>query len=118
MSNEKSKRFSEIRKDLGLSQKDFGKALDISQNYVSSIENGSRNISSKLLEKLENVYDINPTWLMTGREEMYTSVLDKTNADNELKYIARMYKQLDPDSRNVIKSMLENSLKLLKKREP
>jgi len=45
-----------IRKALGLSQAEFAERLGISQEMVSQIEKGKKNISFDLVEKLRNVF--------------------------------------------------------------
>jgi len=45
-----------IRKALGLSQAEFAERLDISQEMVSQIEKGKKNISFDLIEKVRNAF--------------------------------------------------------------
>ena len=45
-------RIKELRTELGLSQEAFAFKAGIDRTYVSDVENGRRNISAELLEKI------------------------------------------------------------------
>jgi len=66
-----SQRFKEVRKTIGLGQAEFAKRANISQSQVSSVENGSRNITPAILIALEDAYNVNRKWVETGEGEMF-----------------------------------------------
>jgi SOS-response transcriptional repressor LexA len=53
-----AEKFQQIWKNSGLSCKDFGKTLEISESYVSNIVRGARKPSREVLERLAQVYDV------------------------------------------------------------
>lgn len=70
-------RFRLIRKMLDLGQKDFAKQAGIVQSIVSEIENGKKNISPAILLSLEDTFNVNRRWILTGEGEMF---LPESNA--------------------------------------
>ena len=45
-------RIKELRKELGLSQEALGYEADVDRTYVTDVENGRRNVSMEILERL------------------------------------------------------------------
>lgn len=50
-------RVEELRKDLGMNQEDFSKAIRVSRQTVSSIENGKYNPSLELAFAIADFFD-------------------------------------------------------------
>jgi len=51
-------RIKELRHELGLSQEALGNKAGVDRTYVTDVENGRRNISVELLEKLINALEV------------------------------------------------------------
>lgn len=64
-------RFKLVRKTLELSQKDLGKKLGISENFVSAIEYGNKTVPPKIFPHLIEL-NVNLNWLLFGKGEMFT----------------------------------------------
>ncbi|MCD8030866.1 MAG: helix-turn-helix transcriptional regulator [Bacteroides sp.] len=63
-------RLKEIRKDLNLSQEEFSERLGLKQGSYSDIERGkTKNISGTILRLIENLYGVNPDWIISGEGE-------------------------------------------------
>jgi len=60
-------RLQEFRKAAGLSQGDAAKALGINRSYLSLVESGKRGVSSKMLRKFSQAYDIPYSSLLMAR---------------------------------------------------
>ena len=43
-------RVRELRENLGKSQEDFAKSLDLSRNFINQVENGKKNLSSRSIK--------------------------------------------------------------------
>lgn len=69
-----NERIAMIRKQAGLSQDDFGKALNISRNYVWMIEKGDRVPSDRTIVDICREFNVNETWLRTGEGEMHKNL--------------------------------------------
>lgn len=114
-------RLKAIRIQLNLSQEEFGSRIGIkSRAHISSLENGSRNITDRIIKDLVSVYNVNEEWLRTGNKDLKpfneseTFSLDefaqkRNMSDIDLKII-KAYLELDPDVRKVILSTFKNAL--------
>lgn len=70
MQEEIKDRVISIRKGSGMTQEEFGKELNLSQNYVWMLESGKRAPSARTITDLCNKFQVNETWLRTGEGEM------------------------------------------------
>jgi len=71
MANNIGERIKLIRKNKGLSQKDFAKKLNLTQGFLSNIEKGRHNPTAEVLNRIANTCDINGHWLLTGEGNMF-----------------------------------------------
>lgn len=129
-----NERFKELRKELGLTQSEFGKILGLSTSGVSDIESGRRNVTEQHLIMLSNYKKkmINIEWLRTGDGEMfrelpeedevaaYVSDLLEDDEGNPLysiiKEIMHTYSELTPKSQEVIRDFSAQLLKNIKEK--
>lgn len=61
-------KLKESRKSRGLTQVEVCKILFVDQNTLSLFENGHRLPRIDMIEKLANLYDVNPAWLVGWSE--------------------------------------------------
>lgn len=61
-----NERLKEIRKELGITQKEFADTLGITQGSYSLYESQSRTLKDYMLKSLAERYGINPNWISTG----------------------------------------------------
>ncbi len=55
----------------GLSQEEFGKRIGIeSRGHISSLENGVKNITDRIINDVCREFNINEEWIRTGKGEM------------------------------------------------
>lgn len=100
MLEEIGERLRKQRKIMGLTQEQTAELLEISQTYYGEIERGNRRLS---IERILMVYDkmgLDPTYLLTGEEQMSTEALqivkecpkDKRSDLNQiLLYLSKLY---------------------------
>ena len=62
-------RFRAARKAIRISQKEMARALDVSANYISEVENGKANPGLDFFFKLESKYNISVGYLLLGKDE-------------------------------------------------
>jgi len=93
-----NERLKLIRQNLGLSQQKLAEELGLQRNIVADVERGKvKNPNFKLLRKLEEKYNINPDWLLTGEGEMYKTqkgginVAEKLENAVEINYLPEVY---------------------------
>ena len=81
-----NQRVKEVRKRLRLLQVDFCRSLDISQPYLSEVENGKDKrgkplqVSEEIRRKLWDVYNVNISWLMAGGEDSEMFLTEKKSS--------------------------------------
>ena len=63
-------RIKELRKSLGLTQKDFGERLGVQANTITSYESGVRTPNNSMILAICREYGVSETWLRTGEGEM------------------------------------------------
>lgn len=128
-------RFKELRLNCDKSQEEFGKVLGLTKSGVSDIERGKRNVTEQHLIMLSNWKEkrVNIEWLRTGRGDMflklpeedevaaYVSDLLEDDGSNPLfqiiKEIMHTYKELSPQSQEVLCDFSAKVLKNLKEKE-
>ena len=113
-------RIRKIRKDFGLTQKEFADRLGIKQNTVATYEIGKTNVGEAVITSICREFNVNEEWLRYGTGEMYRKkdtafselIAEIDYSDDEfLKNIISAYMGLDEDSkqalRKIAKSMAE-----------
>ena len=70
-------RIREVRKSKRLTQKMFGRRLDIKQPQLSRYERGISEPDYDTIKKFHTVYNVNLNWLFSGRGNMFNA----TNPD-------------------------------------
>lgn len=64
-------RITLIRKELKLTQTEFGEALGVSRDVIKNLEYNRVEPKALFLDHLCKVYNVNPNWLETGEGEMF-----------------------------------------------
>ena len=115
-------RIKKIRKELDLTQAEFGARIGSVQNTVTGYESGRRNPSTPVIALICEKFGVNETWLRTGEGEMFkpapSDVLDQLAHEYNLSnasYIAiEKFVNLKPEKRNdLIEFFLEVSKAIL-----
>ena len=60
-------RLKQVRKELGMTQKELAGALGISPAYLSLLETGRQKVSVPVATKLRDQYGVDAVWLLYGR---------------------------------------------------
>ena len=68
---ESGERVKDVRRALELSQKDFAAQLNIAPSFLSEIESGKTRAGYNFLIKMAGVFDVNPSWIILGKGEMF-----------------------------------------------
>lgn len=64
-------RIRELRKVLGLSQKEFGEKIGLKQNAVSYMEKNGSTVTEQNIKSICLQYSINEEWLRNGSGKMF-----------------------------------------------
>jgi len=111
--------------ETGLSQKEFAERINISSSAITQFIKGqSKGLNSDTLQSIISVYNVNPSWLLTGEGEMFSSPPDAK--DGKISYTAitdiseitrtRWFKNLTKEQREIITHLASvNDRGILKK---
>lgn len=127
-----NRRIKEIRSALGLTQQEFADRLSLKRNTIATYEMGKASPSDRTINDICDKYNVNETWLRTGKGEMfnelpeedevaaYVSELLEDDEGNPLydiiKEIMHTYSELTPKSQEVIRDFSAQLLKNLKEK--
>ena len=64
-------RIRELRKELGLSQKDFAEKIGLKQNAISYMEKANSTITEQNIKAICLQFNCNEDWLRTGVGDMF-----------------------------------------------
>lgn len=111
-------RLIELRKKLGLNQKDFGKRISIVKSGVSNMESGIRNVSDRTIKMICQEFNVNELWLKTGEGDMFEIAssfedffgMNYKFLDELDKKIITEYIKLSTDHRAVIKEFIRKMI--------
>ncbi|WP_297094010.1 helix-turn-helix transcriptional regulator [uncultured Draconibacterium sp.] len=73
---ETSKRVTEIRRELNITQAELGRRLDESIQYINKVESGAINLKQATMIKLYQRLRVNLNWLLTGEGARFISPQD------------------------------------------
>lgn len=79
-----------LRKNLNLTQTEFGNKLNRSLRAIQNYESGGRSINGDLLLDLNDVFKVSVDWMRTGQGSMFLSENEK-KADSGVVSIASSY---------------------------
>ncbi len=111
-----NERLKLLRKHLGLNQKEMGERIKLSQTHVSSLENGAREITDRIIFDVCREFDVNEQWLRTGEGEMFiesdssiiVELANEYHLDEIDKKIIEHFVKLDSKSRQRIKDYVRS----------
>lgn len=81
-------RIKALRKQLGLTQTEFGESVGVKGNTVTGYETGLRTPSDAVVLAICREYSVNEFWLRTGEGEMFRQ---KTRAQEIADFAASLY---------------------------
>jgi transcriptional regulator with XRE-family HTH domain len=112
-------RLLELRKELNLSQLEFGKKISVSRSQVALLEKSQRTVNDRHIRLISSTFSVNPTWLRTGAGNMFITQEDVETRQKDEKEIVDLYNQLMPEvqvfARTILKKLTDMNDKILKK---
>jgi len=109
-------RMKEVRKTLGISQKEFGAKLGVTDAAICGIEAGRRGLTEQMALSICREFNVNYDWLKEGSGEMFDAVpetlVDELSHEFQLddldKRIILGYLRLSESDRAAIKSYIQS----------
>ncbi len=125
-----NERIKELRKSLGLTLEKFGERLGVGKSVLSQIENGHCNVTDQMFKSICREFSVNEKWLQSGEGEMFhipddedaVLVSDLLENTDDVFYqsvleLIRTYKQLQPESQQVLRNVLQQFAENIKNRK-
>lgn len=127
-------RIKMVRKQLKLTQKEFGEMIGVSQNSVANYEIGYRNPSAAVINNICKTFNVSYDWLKLGNDKMpafeYMSARSEidmyvdrlfcskdTIAQRAIISILKTYSMLDNNGKEVVRSAIKQFAKDIRKDE-
>ena len=66
-----NRRLAQLRKALGMNQKDFASSLSLGQSTLAMIETGKRELTERNIKLICSLYRVSYQWLVNGSGEMF-----------------------------------------------
>lgn len=112
-----NERIKELRKEyLKLTMEKFGERLGVKKNTVSQWESGVNNVPEQMFKSICREFNVSEDWLRDGTGEPFVIPEDETAAiitdilidpDDEIYQmilnIAKIYQQLNPEAKKVLR---------------
>jgi len=98
-------RLKEVRKDLKITQREFGESAGIDRRYVAKVECGSQNPSFKFLRSVSIRHKISLDWLLYGVGQKFVQANDH-NYGNELTIFKKLLDKGNAEDIDVIMKMI------------
>ena len=113
-----------IRKTLGISQRDFGKKIGISDTAVSKLESGERNPSEQTLKSICREFNVDYFWLTEGADvdmfmKLPNTLMEKLseqyNLNKKSQMVLKTYLEAPDDEKEAIENFLTTLAENLQK---
>ena len=98
-----SERFKILLNELGISQRQFAKKINLDAGYFSRIVQGKVNPPDRILLLIENVFHVNKNWLENGEGEIFST----QGTSLAKKQILEMIDTLNDEQVNAVSSFLK-----------
>lgn len=69
-----NERMKEVRRAVGLTQREFGLKIGVKQNTVATYEMGRNKPTDTVIALICRTFNVNEQWLRTGEGEMFTEL--------------------------------------------
>jgi len=99
-------RIKEVRKELKMTQREFGETSGIDRRYVAKVECGSQNPSFKFLRSISIKHKISLDWLLYGVGHKYVNAGEE-NYGEELVIFKKLLDNATEDDIDVIMKMVK-----------
>ena len=98
-------RLKEVRKDLKITQREFGESAGIDRRYVAKVECGSQNPSFKFIRCISIRHKISLDWLLYGIGDKFI-LADEKSYGEELVTFKKLLDKGSPEDIDVVIKMI------------
>lgn len=100
-----NERLKELRLKIKLSQSDFARRLLMSQNQLSLIELGKRNLTNRTINDICREFNVNENWLRTGEGNMFDT--KDTEISSEIANLVEKIQKMSKEDQDKIIRMID-----------
>jgi len=98
-----NQRIRELRKKLGLNQRDFSTLLSLSSGYIAGIEVNLRKVNDRIIKLIISQFGVNEEWLRSGNGEIFI----KKKTDEKAVRIISLFNDLPTHYQDVVLGTIE-----------
>jgi transcriptional regulator with XRE-family HTH domain len=98
-----NQRIKELRRKLGLNQRDFSKLLSLSDGYIAGIEVNLRKVNDRIIKLIISEFGVNEDWLRFGNGDIFT----EGKTDGKAARITSLFNNLPPHYQDVALGTIE-----------
>lgn len=119
-------RIKQIRKENKMTQVEFGEKIGVKGNTITNYETGLRNPTDAVILSICREFNVNEEWLRTGNGEITKEIPSKFSFylgqieggdDDFIQDLIEVYMELDPDSKQALRTISEKMAEKRKNRE-
>jgi transcriptional regulator with XRE-family HTH domain len=98
-----NQRVKELRKTIGLTQRDFSRLLSLSGGYIAGVEVNLRDVNDRLIKLMVSQFSANEEWLRFGKSPMFI----RKKTDEKAVRILSLFNDLPPHLQDVVLGTIE-----------
>jgi len=102
-----NERIKEIRHILNKSQREFAKAVYVSNGYLSEIETGHKEVKDRLIHLICSAFSVNKHWLLTGKGRMLNST-----PKEKMERMTNLFNELYPEYQDFVLRQIDELIEL------
>ena len=102
-----NERIKQIRQTLHKSQREFAKAIYVSNGYLSEIETGQKEVNKRLIHLISSAFSVNKHWLLTGEGRMFNSTQEE-----KMERMTGLFNELYPEFQDFILRQIDELIEL------
>ena len=108
--NEIKDRITAVRETLKMSGRKFAKTLGYNSSTLSLVENGLSPVTNKMIVSICAKFNVNETWLRTGKGEMFVPKAEPQLSRDEIitDFIQTILGELSEANRRIVLDAIEN----------
>jgi transcriptional regulator with XRE-family HTH domain len=104
-----NERIRELRHTLKLSQREFAKAVYVSNGYLADIELGYNKVKERLIHLIVSAFSVNRQWLLDGEGPMFNST-----PEQKLDRVTSLFGELYPEFQDFVLRQIDELIELQK----
>jgi transcriptional regulator with XRE-family HTH domain len=97
-------RLVQLRKDLGLTQGEFGKMVNLTDPMISLYESGKRTPNDRIIQLICTTFNIREKWLREGKGEMRD---EEAQLSDYEKRLLELFRRLSPGAQKAYLEYVE-----------